>query len=112
MLSKNDGFFLLELLLSLSAWFMISLFFIPLLIEVNSQSLQIEIEKKVTQILYEELQANIINNELLTSYSIAHNGLVYEVNWRDTPSSSQKEVCVKVEKNALSAKTEKCASPE
>ncbi|MDF2856608.1 MAG: hypothetical protein K0Q87_2459 [Neobacillus sp.] len=111
MLSKNDGFFLLELLLSLSAWFMISLFFIPLLIELKSQSIQLEVDKKITHLLYEELQANLING-IATNYSVTHNGLEYQINWSDTPGSSQKEVCVKVEKNAISAKTEKCATPE
>jgi competence protein ComGE len=112
MLSKNDGFFLLELLLSLSAWFMISLFFIPLLIELKSQSVQLELDKKVTHLLYEELQANLINNGVATNYSVTHNGLEYKINWRDTPGSSQKEVCVKVEENAIFAKSEKCATPE
>lgn len=112
MLLKNNGFFLLELLLSLSIWFMICLFFIPLLIDLKSQSLQLDVDKKANQLLFEELQANLIDNGIFTSYSVTHNGLEFKIIWRDTPDISQKEVCVKVEKNAIYAETEICIIPE
>lgn len=67
---------------------MVCLFFIPLLIDLKSQSQQLEVDKKANQLLYEELQANLIDNVILTSYSISHNGLEYKINWRDIPEKS------------------------
>ncbi|MEH7013928.1 hypothetical protein V7087_24480, partial [Neobacillus niacini] len=69
MLWKNDGFFLLELLLSLSAWFMLGMFFIPLLMDLSYQSQQLVRDKKAKQFLFEELQANLVEDRSNSSYS-------------------------------------------
>jgi hypothetical protein len=39
------------------------------------------------------------------------NGIEYQISWRDTAISSQKEVCVKVE-NSLQFEEEKCIQSE
>jgi competence protein ComGE len=109
LLKSNKGFFLLELLLSLSAWFMLCLFILPLLIELNNQSLQLEVNKKAEQLLYEELQAKLNDGRSYTSYTTFYHGIEYKIIWRDLASIGQKEVCVKVEKNSYSfQKTELC----
>jgi competence protein ComGC len=112
LLRKNKGFFLLELLLSLSAWFMLCLFFIPLLIDLKIQSQQLEVHKKAEQLLYEELQASIVDGQKYLNYSVSHQGIEYRIEWRDLSLSGQKEVCVKVEKHSFISKTEMCATPE
>lgn len=109
---KNDGFFLLELLLSLSALFMLSMFFVPLLIDFANQSQQHVREKRAKQFLFEELQANLIEDRTNTHYSITLNGTEYKIYWRLTSVNGQKEVCVKVDENILLPSFEDCAIPE
>jgi competence protein ComGE len=112
MLSKNKGFFLLELLLSLSAWFLIGLYLLPLLIDMTNQYKQLEVNKFARQLLYEELQAKLIDGQSYASYSVFLNGIEYKINWRDSSVPGQKEVCVKVEKNSFHPNTEICGVPE
>lgn len=112
MLRSNNGFFLLELLLSLSALFMICLYFIPLLMDLNQQSLNLEKENKARQLLYEELQAKIRGAQTFTDFSIKENGVEYQIKWRDSGLSGQKEACVSVEPNAILSKTEICGTLE
>lgn len=111
MLWKSDGYFLLELLLSLSVWFMIGMFFMPLLIELSSQSEQLVRDKKAVQFLFEELQANFTEDRTNSNYSIFHNGTEYKIFW-NRQSIGQKEVCVKVDETFFLPKTEICKVPE
>lgn len=110
MLRKNNGFFLLELLLSLSALLMICLFLIPLLIEMRNQTRTLEIEEKARQIMFEELQAKLINDQPLTNYSVNQNSITYKISWTD--SSQPKEVCVSVDKESFHKRTEICGTLE
>ncbi|MDQ0197315.1 hypothetical protein [Neobacillus ginsengisoli] len=112
MLLKNKGFFLLELLLSLSAWFMMGLFLIPLLIDMTNQFRQLEVDNYARQLLYEELQVKLIDGQSTTSYSKFLNGIEFNIYWRDSSVLGQKEACVKVEKNSFYSKTELCSIPE
>ncbi|MDQ6599635.1 hypothetical protein E2K98_15400 [Bacillus salipaludis] len=109
---KNRGFFLLELLLSLSAWFMMCLFFMPIIIELNSQSKKLQIEKMARQLVYQELEAKIIEGKLDTNYSVLKDGIEYKISWKDTAFSGAKEVCVNVEETAVHSKTEICGMQE
>jgi competence protein ComGE len=101
MLRNNNGFFLLELLLSLSALLMICLFLMPLLVEVRAQSRQLEIGQMAQQLMYEELQARLIDSQTFTDYTFIQNNIDYKVIWKDTGAAGQKEVCVTVEKNSF-----------
>lgn len=112
MLLKNKGFFLLELLLSLSAWLLIGLFLLPLLIDLTNQYKQLEVDKYARQLLYEELQAKLIDGQSYESYSVFLNGKEFKINWRDSSDPSSKEVCVKVEENSFYPNTEICGVPE
>ena len=111
MLLKNKGFFLIELLLSLSALIMIFLTFIPLLIDLKNQAWKLEIEQQSYQFLYEELQASIINGQTSPTHSISRNGIEYQISWRDTAVFGLKEVCIKVE-NPLYFEEKKCIQSE
>lgn len=110
MLLKNDGFFLLELLLSLSVWIMIGLFFVPLLMDFKNQSQEHEIYIKANQLLYEELHATLSGDHLESSYSVFEEGREYQIEWRD--GGGEKEVCVSVVEVFSQEKTEICANPE
>jgi competence protein ComGE len=112
MLLKNDGYFLLELLLSLSAWFMLGLYFLPLMIDLTNQSRQLEVINKANLLLFEELHAKLIEENPISSYVIFDNGVEYQIYWRELSVPSQKEVCVKVENNTFLPKTELCKKPE
>lgn len=112
MLSKNNGFILAELLLSLSALLLISLFFTPILADLSKQSRQTRIEKQATQFLYEELQGLINNGHPSPDHTTIHNGIEYQIRWRNTEISGQKEVCVKVEKKSFLPETEICGLSE
>lgn len=106
MLLNNKGFFLLELLLSLSAMFLICLVFVPLVTDLKKQSVNLETEKKMRQLMYEELEAKLIDNRTFANYTLAQNGIGYQITWED--SFGQKEVCVKVEKTSLHLENEIC----
>lgn len=110
MLRKNNGFFLIELFLSLSALFMICLFFIPLLMNIRDQTRTLEIEKKARQIVFEELQAKLINNQDFANYSVSHNSIQYQIYWTD--SSQPREVCVKADGQSKQRETEICGKLE
>jgi competence protein ComGE len=112
MLSKNDGYFLLELLLSLSAWFMMGTFFIPLLMDISNQSRQLVQDKKAKQFLFEELQANLVEDRTNSKYSIFHNGTEYKIYWAQSTVNGQKEVCVEVDGNTYLPRTKLCKLPE
>ena len=91
---------------------MLCLFVLPLLIEVNTQTLELEVKKKEEQLLYEELQAKLVDVPSYISYTTIDHGFEYQIFWKDIVGTAQKEVCVKVEKNSFLQKTEICASPE
>ncbi|MGG5255072.1 hypothetical protein ACQYAD_16695 [Neobacillus sp. SM06] len=100
MLRKSNGFFLIELLLSLSALLMLALFFVPLLADLNAQSQQLERESLAEQLLFEELNALMINGTPSLNHSIFRNGNEYKITWGSSSPGNQKEVCVTLEKKA------------
>lgn len=114
MLQRNkNGFFLLELLLSLSAWLLLSLFILPLLIDLNKQTQQLEVKEKAEQLLFEELQAKIADGQSYPkNYSVLNRGIEYKIEWKNPSTEGPKEVCVKVETQLFISKAEICAKPE
>jgi competence protein ComGE len=101
MLKRSNGFFLLELLLSLSALLIICLFLLPLLIQLRDESQELELETNARKLMYEELQANLISNRQTPNFTSIQNGVEYQINWKDNESAGQKEVCVRIEKNSF-----------
>jgi hypothetical protein len=81
------------------------------LIDLKNQAWKVEIEQQCYQLLFEELQASIINGQTSPNHSILKNGIEYQISWRDIAVSGQKEVCVKVE-NSLQFEEEKCIQSE
>jgi competence protein ComGE len=107
MLRSTKGYFLLELLLSLSTLFMLCLYLLPLIIELREHSRQLEVESKARQIMFEELQAKLISKGTFTDYSFIQNGVEYKIIWKDI-GADQKEVCVRIEKNSFLPEIEMC----
>ncbi|EKN66286.1 hypothetical protein BABA_16747 [Neobacillus bataviensis LMG 21833] len=110
MLRSNKGFFLLELLLSLSALLMLSLYLLPLLMESRNQSRQVEIENSARKLMYEELQAKLVDSQTRKNYTIIRNKVEFKIIWNDTEAEAagQKVVCVKVEKSAFLSEYKIC----
>jgi len=108
MLQNNKGFFLLELLLSLSALLLLCLYLLPLLMDVTTQAQQLEIKGTAKKLLYAELQSKLIGNRTFIDYEFLQNRIVYKINWQDTSITNQKEVCVKVEKTSSLPETKVC----
>lgn len=109
---KNDGFFLIELLLSLTILLMLSLFFTPLFIDLAKQSKLIEVKKQAEQFINEELEALIINEHPSFDHSINLNGIQYQITWINDGPARQQEVCVKIENSSHSPVTAICRSAE
>lgn len=108
MLRNNNGYFLLELLLSLSALFMICIFFVPLLVDIRNQLMSLEVEKKARQMVFEELEASLNGTQAYINNSTIQNGMEYRIFWRDSTDGSKKEVCVSVDETVEGSKTEIC----
>ncbi|MEH7548985.1 MULTISPECIES: competence type IV pilus minor pilin ComGE [Bacillaceae] len=108
MLRSNKGYFLLELLLSLSTMLMICLFLLPLLMELRDQTRKLEIERTAQRFLYQELKAKIIDSRTLSNYTLIQNNIEYKIIWANTNPADQKEVCVKVEKNSFHPEANIC----
>src|SRR5690242_19595137 len=112
MLLKNDGLVLAELLLSLSCLLMLSLFFTPLIIDLNVQTRNLQIEKQAYQLLYDELQTFIVTPLPAQNHTTVINGIEYQIIMRDIANTGQKEVCVKVEKNRFNTEKNICKLSE
>jgi len=69
--------------------------------ELRDQSRQVEIENTARVLMYEELQAKLIESQSFKNYTIIRNKVEYKIIWNDSGTAGQKEVCVKVEKNAF-----------
>src|SRR5687767_6054011 len=92
MFRKNDGFFLVELLLSLSTWLIALGFLLPYIIQVTSQLEGLELEKTATHILYDELEKMKVDGSTGSNISVTRNGVIYEV--ETSESEAGLEVCI------------------
>ncbi|WP_462412204.1 hypothetical protein [Neobacillus sp. Marseille-QA0830] len=111
MLRSNRGYFLLDLLLSLSAILLIGLNLVPLLVDLRKQAAMLEITNQARQIAYEELHAKL-TDKTFTAFTITRNGIMYRITWMDGKTAGIKEVCVKVDENHLHEGTEICRKLE
>lgn len=89
---------------------MLGLFFVPLLMDLKNQSQQLEIDKKASQLLYEELHTKLIDDHLYSNYSVFDKDREYKIDWHE--AAGQKEVCVSVRGSSSQKKTEICAYQE
>ncbi len=93
MLYKTNGFFLVELLLSLSIWLVLTLFLLPMFIQVSKQSLNTQYSREASKILYDSLQESMFTGVIKDHLTVQRKGrsftLIKEV--------SKNEVCVSYE---------------
>jgi competence protein ComGE len=93
MLYKSNGFFLVELLLSLSVWLILTLFLLPMYIQVSKQSLNTQYSREATKLLYDSLQEAILTGNVQDGLTVQRKGKSFTV----TKVMSGQEVCVRYE---------------
>lgn len=94
---RNDGFFLAELLLTLSAWLVIASVFFPLIIDAVNKSMQLRQEYNALQLLYE----NLIEAKKEGVYPNIGTRMIDRTSYEMALETSEKEalveVCIKYE---------------
>lgn len=95
MLKNNNGFFLAELLLSLSAFFMMVMILVPLFMRLTEHRFELEVHHDAIYILYEELISSQVENIPIVEKSVRRNNRDYTLNYRFI--NSEMEVCVRYE---------------
>lgn len=104
---KNNGFFLAEVMLSLSAWLVIATILFPLIINVVNQSLQGQQEYEGTKLLYETLIKAKKEGVFPNIESIKIDRTVYQVIYEPYGGQEKMEVCVQYE-DLIQNTFEKC----
>jgi competence protein ComGE len=100
MLRKNNGFFMIDLVLTLSSWLLISSTLLPLAIQFMVDSSNETEKYKVTIILYEKLHESLVEGQPLTSHIMEINGDKFEI----ISNPEQKEVCIQYEDHSQANK--------
>jgi competence protein ComGE len=109
---SNGGFFLTELLLSLSAWLIATTILLPLAIYLIGQSIDLRHGTDALHLLYERLQEMKLGISIPTEIdSVEKNGKVFHYKVNHHESESVMEVCVEYN-GYFSEKRTKCAFTE
>jgi len=109
---KNDGFFLTELLLSLSAWLIATTILLPLAIYLIAQSIDLRQGTDALHLLYERLQEMKLGISIPTEIdTVEKNGKVFNYKMVHHESEPVTEVCVEYY-GYFSEKQSKCAFTE
>jgi competence protein ComGE len=109
MLRRNNGYFLVELLLSLSTWIIVTGVLLPLYLHLQYQTDLLQLENTALHLLFDELENKLDNNLLVGNKSIVLNGNLYEIKWYE--NTSKPEVCVEY-KDLYSNVQKTCRNPE
>ncbi|WP_026583358.1 phosphatase [Bacillus sp. J33] len=102
---RNDGFFMSELLLSLSAWLIVAGVFLPLILKAAMDSGEMQQEFDSTQLLYETLQQSVAEGYFPLEKTVKIEKTVYSLFQKEDAGIT--EVCIKYEDLFHKAK-EKC----
>lgn len=102
---RNDGFFMAELLLSLSVWLIVAGVFFPLILSAVMHSLEMKQDFESTQLIYESLQQSVAEETIPSDKKIEIDKSVYHLFLKE--GAGMTEVCVKYE-DVLHKAKEKC----
>jgi len=98
-LKNKQGFYMAELVISLTGWIIITGIFVPLFIGMKQQSVSLQQKLDALHVLYEYIQT--VDKEIGTeNLSIVRGETRYEIRWTDTEIDGNKEVYITYE-NAL-----------
>ncbi|MEI2355906.1 type II secretion system protein [Mesobacillus zeae] len=95
MLSKRNGFFLAELLLSISAWLIAAAFLLPLAMFLVGEGEQLRQEGEALRIVYDELSRQKVSSLEFTERNVSMNGTVYHISMLQGIDGKNGEVCVR-----------------
>ncbi|MCQ6273717.1 hypothetical protein JMM81_01835 [Bacillus sp. V3B] len=94
---KNNGFYMAELLLSLSGWMLIACILVPMFIQLNKQSIQLQERSDALHILYEYLQTIVVENSDREDTIITRGNKQYEIVWQEAAVDGKTEVVISYE---------------
>ncbi len=94
---KNEGFYMAELIISLSGWLLISGILVPLFIQVNKQSIQIQEKSEALHILYEYMQIVTLENPIKENKVFTVDGTHYEIEWDEEIENENRKVSISYE---------------
>ncbi|MFT8319436.1 MAG: hypothetical protein ABF649_00865 [Bacillus sp. (in: firmicutes)] len=106
MLRNCKGFLLPEIFLSLSVWFLLTLFFFPAYTHLLKQFQQLDQEQLSNQVLYEYLQGFLIEEKEKETIEVEKEGVSYTIQW-----TNGQEVCLYYE-NVFRKKQQICENYE
>lgn len=95
MLRNHKGFFLVELLLSLSIWLLMTLSLLPIYTQVTKQSLDLQREEEAVRIMYEALQGYLLEGKLENG-EVHRGSHIFSISWQMGAFEPQ-GVCVSYE---------------
>jgi competence protein ComGE len=94
---KNNGFYMAELLLSLSGWILIAGVLVPMFIQLNKQSIQLQERSDALHILYDYLQTIVVENPDRENVVVTRGHTQYEIVWRGASAEGKTEVAISYE---------------
>lgn len=109
MLRRNSGYFLAEVLLSLTVWLLITGLLLPLVIQLKSQSVLLALDNTAVHLLFDELENKMDQSLLTGNKTIMSNGTAFEIVWYE--DMSETKVCVEY-KDGFSNTKKQCRRPE
>lgn len=86
-----------ELLLSLSGWILIAGVLIPMFIQLNKQSIQLQERSDALHILYDYLQTIVVENPDRENVVITRGHAQYEIVWQGASAEGKTEVAISYE---------------
>ena len=94
MLKKSNGFFLTELLLSLTAWILLAGVVFPLIMKARNNSIQVEQEFAANNLLYERLITAKKEGILPVHEVFTINQTKYDITLQSAEGQAKMEVCI------------------
>src|SRR3954452_21270544 len=96
-LKNEKGFYMAELIISLSGWLLISGVLVPIFIQVNKQSIQIQEKSEALHILYEYMQTVTLENPKKENKVFTVDGTHYEIEWDEEIENENRKVSISYE---------------
>jgi competence protein ComGE len=109
MLKKDKGFFLAELLLSLSIWMLMTASLLPIYIHVSKQSINTEKELEAVHLLHEVIQFYLLEG-IWADREEVRQGFLFQISWQQVEENPV-GVCVTYD-DAFNQAAQKCENIE
>ena len=84
---KNNGFYMAELLLSLSCWILMASMVVPMLVQLHKQSVQIQEKQDALHILYEYMQEVRVEQRERENVTVTKENKQYRISWQGAGKS-------------------------